>query len=58
MPKSQHAELFNLIEYDGPHVSIPVLDRVFPQGLDAHDPEVSRVLRAAYDQWDDENDNR
>ena len=57
MPKSQHAELFNLIEYDGPHVSIPVLDRVFPQGLEAHDPDISRILRAAYEQWDDEKDD-
>lgn len=57
MPRSQHAELFNLIEYDGPHVSIPVLDRVFPQGFDAHDPNHFRNLRAAYEEWDDDKDN-
>jgi hypothetical protein len=55
--RSQHSELFNLIEYDGPHISIPVLDRVFPQGLDAHDPNHFRTLRMAYDEWDDAKDD-
>jgi hypothetical protein len=32
---------------------MPVLLKVFPQGLDAHDPEVSRALRFAYEEWDD-----
>src|SRR5215467_4130994 len=48
-----HVEWLSLIEISGPFLSMPVLLRVFPQGLDAHDPEVSRLLRAAYDEWAD-----
>ncbi len=32
---------------------MPVLLRAFPQGLDAHDSEVTRSLRLAYDEWAD-----
>jgi hypothetical protein len=32
---------------------MPVLERVFPQGLDVHDPEVMRTLRLAHDEWED-----
>ncbi len=48
-----HAEWLSLIEVSGPFLSMPVLMRVFPQGLDAHDPELSRTLRMAYDEWAD-----
>src|SRR5207245_2753147 len=27
--------------------------KIFPQGLDAHDPDISRSLRFAYEEWDD-----
>src|SRR6266567_3924717 len=46
-----HAEWLSLIEVSGPFLSMPVLMRIFPQGLDAHDPELSRTLRMAYDEW-------
>jgi len=36
---------------------VPVLDRVFPQGLDSHDPEHVRVLRLAFDEWEDDRDS-
>ena len=48
-----HAEWLSLIEVSGPFLSMPVLLRFFPQGLDAHDPERSRLLRMAYDEWAD-----
>ncbi len=48
-----HAEWLSLIEVSGPFLSMPVLLQVFPQGLDVHDPELSRLLRMAYDEWAD-----
>ncbi len=48
-----HAEWLSLIEVSGPFLSMPVLLRIFPQGLDAHDPERIRLLRMAYDEWAD-----
>jgi hypothetical protein len=48
-----HAEWLSLVEVSGPYLSLPVLMRVFPQGLDAHDPEVTRSLRLAFDEWED-----
>ncbi len=48
-----HAEWLSLLEVSGPFLSMPVLLRVFPQGLDAHEPELSRFLRMAYDEWAD-----
>jgi hypothetical protein len=48
-----HAEWLSLLEVSGPFLSMPVLLKVFPQGLDAHDPEMSRALRFASEEWDD-----
>lgn len=53
---SQHAEWLNLVEHSGPFVSAPVLADVFPQGLDAHDPELLKNLKAAYTEWEEEKD--
>jgi hypothetical protein len=50
-----HAEWLSLVEVSGPFLSMPVLMRVFPQGLEAHDPERFRFLRMAYEEWDDNN---
>ena len=46
-----HAEWLSLLEISGPFLSMPVLLRAFPQGLDALDPDVTRQLRLAYDEW-------
>ncbi len=46
-----HAEWLNLIEASGPFLSMPVLLRAFPQGLEAHDPDVAREVRLAYEEW-------
>jgi len=46
-----HIEWLSLIEISGPFLSIPVLNECFPQGLDAHDPDLSQDLRAAHEEW-------
>lgn len=46
-----HAEWLSLLEISGPFLSLPVLLRVFPQGLDEDDPEHRRELRLAYEEW-------
>ena len=46
-----HADWMNLIEKSGPFLSIPVLKKVFPQGLDAHDSEHFRLLRQVHEEW-------
>ncbi|MBN3748539.1 restriction endonuclease [Burkholderia sp. Se-20373] len=48
----QHNEWLSLIEVSGPFLSLPVLLRVFPQGLDAHDPEMSKNVRLAFGEWE------
>ena len=58
MPSTRHhAEWLSLIEVAGPFLTLPVLERVFPQGLDKDDSteakEHARNLRLAYDEWDD-----
>src|SRR5205807_10055146 len=48
-----HADWLSLVEFSGPFVSLPVLLRVFPQGLEPRDPAQAKALRAAYDEWQD-----
>ncbi|MBD2520643.1 restriction endonuclease, partial [Nostoc sp. FACHB-973] len=48
-----HAEWLSLVEASGPFLSLPVLLKVFPNGLDAHDPEHLKLLRLAYEEWQD-----
>jgi hypothetical protein len=50
-----HSEWLSLVEQSGPFLSMPVLMRVFPQGMEAHDPERFRLLRMAYEEWEDNN---
>jgi len=51
-----HADWLSLLEISGPFVSMPVLMRVFPQGLDPRDPEQARRMRLAYEEWQDSPD--
>jgi hypothetical protein len=51
--KRHHAEWLSLIETSGPFLSIPVLKRIFPQELDAHDPEHFRTLHLTYNEWEE-----
>ena len=46
-----HAEWLTLVEQSGPFLSLPVLLRVFPQGLDTVESETRRRLAQAYDEW-------
>lgn len=46
-----HAEWLGLIEQSGPFLSLPVLLRVFPQGLETVAPEMRRRLAQAYAEW-------
>lgn len=46
-----HAEWLSLVEVQGAFLSIEELLKVFPQGLDAHDPEHFNLLKIAYDEW-------
>ncbi|WP_416546095.1 Eco57I restriction-modification methylase domain-containing protein [Limnohabitans sp. DCL3] len=48
-----HADWLSLVEVSGPFVSLPVLLRTFPQGLEARDPAQAKQLRAAYEDWQD-----
>ena len=48
-----HADWLSLVEVSGPFVSLPVLLRVFPQGLEPRDPAQAKALRAAYEEWQD-----
>ena len=41
-----HAEWLSLVEVSGPFVSLPVLLRTFPQGLEPRDPVQAKALRA------------
>jgi hypothetical protein len=46
-----HAEWLSLLEISGPFLSMPVLTRAFPQGLDALDPDLKSDLRVVYEEW-------
>ncbi|MDJ0898798.1 MAG: hypothetical protein QNJ55_08295 [Xenococcus sp. MO_188.B8] len=52
-----HAEWLSLVEAQGAFLSIEELLKVFPQGLDAHDPEHFNLLKIAYDEWEYEKYN-
>ncbi|MCI0390957.1 MAG: restriction endonuclease, partial [Acidobacteria bacterium] len=49
----QHAEWLNLIDINGPFLTIEVLMRAFPQGLDGLDTSVVQMIRSAYLEWED-----
>ena len=46
-----HAEWLSLVESSGPFLSMPVLLRVFPQGLEQRDAAKASKLREAYEDW-------
>ena len=48
-----HVDWFSLLEISGPFISLPVLLRVFPQGLEPRDAEAAKLLRQAYQEWQD-----
>ncbi len=48
---SQHTEWLSLIELSGPFLAIPILEKIYPQGLDVIETPKRQRLRAAYDEW-------
>jgi hypothetical protein len=46
-----HSEWLSLIEVSGPFLTLPVLVRIFPQGLPKVDGKKLGRLRAAYEEW-------
>ena len=54
----EHAEWLRLVESSGPFLSIPVLMRVFPQGLNPIAPEISGELRRAHEEWEQSQEGR
>ena len=46
-----HAEWLSLLEISGPFVSMPVLVRAFPQGLDAIDASLKATFKQVYEEW-------
>ena len=46
-----HADWLSLVESSGPFLSMPVLLRVFPQGLEQRDAAKASRLREAYEDW-------
>ncbi len=49
-----HNEWLSLLDISGPFLSLPVLMRVYPQGLEAHDAEASREARLVHEEWLDD----
>jgi hypothetical protein len=53
----QHNEWLNLIETSGAFLSMPVLMRVFPQGLETIDRDHKRDFRGAFEEWEANKDS-
>lgn len=51
-----HAEWLSLVETSGPFLSMPVLLRAFPQGLDTRESDRASRLREVYEEWLDRKD--
>ncbi len=48
---SRHSDWYNLVPQSGQFVALPVLDRVFPQGLDRMSPTTRKRLVGGYEEW-------
>ncbi len=46
-----HTEWLSLVETSGPFLTLPVLERVLPQGLDPVETELADEVRRAYEEW-------
>jgi hypothetical protein len=49
--KRHHDEWLNLLERTGPFLTVPVLSRVWPAGLDPITRDVMEEFRQAFDRW-------
>lgn len=48
---SKHAEWLSLVDVSGPFLALPILEKAFPQGLEAVETPRRQRLRAAYEEW-------
>ncbi|MFC3767678.1 Eco57I restriction-modification methylase domain-containing protein [Paenibacillus sp. GCM10012303] len=48
---SRHTEWLSLIEISGPFLTVPLLEKVFPQGMESLETPRRARLRSAYDEW-------
>ena len=53
-----HVEWLQLVDISGPFLSLGVLTEVFPQGLDAVEPELADRLKQAYVEWQANREQR
>lgn len=55
--KKTHGEWLSLLEISGPFLAETVLESHFPQGLDELEPAKKRLLRQAYEEWREAQDD-
>lgn len=48
---SKHAEWLSLIEISGPFLTVSMLDKAFPQGLEAVETPRRQKIRVAHEEW-------
>lgn len=53
----QHADWLSLVESSGPFLSMPVLLKVFPQGLETIDSGIYQNIKLAYQEWFENNES-
>lgn len=46
-----HADWLDVLELSGPFLTVPVLKRALPQGLEPTPRDLARQLRVAYEEW-------
>ncbi|MGG1940443.1 DNA methyltransferase [Paenibacillus polymyxa] len=54
---SNHTEWLSLVEVSGPFLSVPALEKAFPQGLESVETPRRTRLRSAYEEWGEAIDN-
>jgi len=50
---SQHNEWLSMIEVSGPFLTVSVLEKIFPQGLESLETYRKKRIRSAYEEWRD-----
>ena len=51
--RNQHTEWLSLIERSGAFISLPILEKVYPQGLETFNKQVFERVRDGYNEWRD-----
>lgn len=54
----KHSEWLSLIEISGPFLTVSMLEKAFPQGLDVVETPRRQKLRAAYEEWQEAVDQK